>query len=298
MNLYTIETGFFKLDGGAMFGVVPKVIWNEINPADEKNLCTWAMRCLLIEGEGRLILIDNGIGNKQDEKFLRHYYLHGNDTLDSSLAKHGFHRDDITDVFLTHLHFDHCGGSIIRDGNKLVPAFKNAIYWSNEEHWSWATKPNDREKASFLKENILPIQESGQLKFIEYEFNDKTTTFGSLITTDQFLKTVAFSENMSIRYAEGHTAAMMLPQIKFKGETIVYMADLLPSAGHIPLPYIMGYDMFPLTTLNEKKSFLNEAVENNYILFFEHDPKIECCDLQRTDRGIRMENVFRLQEIN
>ena len=287
MNLYSIETEFFKLDGGAMFGVVPKVIWNEINPADEKNLCTWAMRCLLIEDEGKLILIDNGIGNKQDEKFLRHYYLHGDNTLDKSLAKYGFHRNDITDVFLTHLHFDHCGGSIVREGDKLVPAFKNAVYWSNEAHWQWATNPNEREKASFLKENILPIKESGRLQFIQIPQE---------AFTNKLLST-AFTENISVRFVSGHTQSMMLPQINFNGKTIVYMADLLPSAGHIPLPYVMAYDMFPLTTLNEKRMFLNEALDNNYILFFEHDPRIECCDLKMTDRGVRMGNSFSLNEI-
>jgi glyoxylase-like metal-dependent hydrolase (beta-lactamase superfamily II) len=287
MNLYSIETELFRLDGGAMFGVVPKVIWNEINPADEKNLCTWAMRCLLIEDGKRLILVDNGIGNKQDEKFLRHYYLHGDNTLDKSLKKYGFHRNDITDVFLTHLHFDHCGGSINRESDKLVPAFKNAVYWSNEKHWHWATQPNEREKASFLKENILPIQESGQLQFVN---------FSKEVLTDELFGT-AFTENISIRFVSGHTESMMLPQIEYKDKTIVFLADLLPSAGHIPLPYVMAYDMFPLTTLNEKKSFLKEAVDNNYILFFEHDPKIECCDLKRTDRGIRMGSAFNLKEI-
>ena len=287
MNLYSIETGLFKLDGGAMFGVVPKVIWNEINPADEKNLCTWTMRCLLIKDGGRLILIDNGIGNKQDEKFLRHYYLHGDDSLDKSLGKHGFHRDDITDVFLTHLHFDHCGGSIIKEGDKLVPAFKNAIYWSNEKHWNWAVHPNDREKASFLTENILPIRESGQLQFIptpETEFSDT-------------LLSAHFTDTISVRFVSGHTENMMLPQIKYKDKTIVYMADLLPSAGHIPLPYVMAYDMFPLTTMQEKKAFLNEALENNYILYFEHDVQVECCDLKKTERGIRMGNSYRLMDI-
>ena len=287
MNLYSIETGLFKLDGGAMFGVVPKVIWNEINPADEKNLCTWTMRCLLIKDGGRLILIDNGIGNKQDEKFLRHYYLHGDDSLDKSLGKHGFHRDDITDVFLTHLHFDHCGGSIMKEGDKLVPAFKNAIYWSNEKHWNWAVHPNDREKASFLTENILPIRESGQLQFIptpETEFSDT-------------LLSAHFTDTISVRFVSGHTENMMLPQIKYKDKTIVYMADLLPSAGHIPLPYVMAYDMFPLTTMQEKKAFLNEALENNYILFFEHDVQVECCDLKKTERGIRMGNSYRLMDI-
>ncbi len=286
MKLYTINTGNFKLDGGAMFGVVPKVMWNKLNPADENNLCSWAMRCLLIEDGNRLILIDNGIGDKQDEKFLGHYHLHGDDTLDKSLAKHGFSKDDITDVFLTHLHFDHCGGSIKREGDKLVPAFKNATFWSNEAHWEWATKPNDREKASFLKENILPIEESGQLKFIvpgESQFHQ--------------LSSSVFNENMSVRFVNGHTESMMLPQINYNGKTIVYMADLLPAAAHIPIPYVMAYDMFPLTTLNEKKSFLTEAVENNYILFFEHDPKIECCSLQQTEKGVRMKEGFRLDEI-
>ena len=278
MNVYSINTGYFKLDGGAMFGVVPKSIWNNINPADENNLCSWALRCLLIEDGNRLTLIYNGIGDKQNEKFFSHYYLHGDDSLDKSLAAHGFSKDDITDVILTHLHFDHCGGSIIREGEKLLPAFKHAVYWSNARHWKWATEPNDREKASFLKENILPIKESGQLKFIESEGQH-------------------FPDNIVIRQVFGHTEAMMLPQISYKGKTILYMADLLPSAGHIPIPYIMGYDMFPLTTLNEKKSFLLEALQNDYILFFEHDPKIECCNLQMTDKGIRMKDRFLLSEI-
>lgn len=289
MNLYSIQTGNFKLDGGAMFGVVPKTLWNKINPADENNLCSWAMRCLLIEDEGRLILVDNGIGNKQDAKFFSHYYLHGDDTLDGSLAKHGFHRDDITDVFLTHLHFDHCGGSIVREGDRLVPAFKNAVYWSNEEHWDWATQPNDREKASFLTENILPIRESGQLKFVDMPNVDWDASLP--------LPQQEFTNNISLRFVEGHTAGMMLPQIRYKGKTIVYMADLLPSAGHIPIPYVMAYDMFPLTTLHEKKSFLKEAVEGNYILFFEHDPVQECCTLQQTEKGVRPKEFFRLSEL-
>lgn len=279
MRLYTIETGFFKLDGGAMFGVVPKTLWNKLNPADENNLCSWAMRCLLIEDGNRLILIDNGIGDKQDAKFFSHYYLHGDATLDKSLAAHGFHRNDITDVFLTHLHFDHCGGSIVREGDKLVPAFKNATFWSNEDHWKWATEPNDREKASFLKDNILPIKESGQLKFVDHR------------------EGTAFTENMSIRFANGHTDAMMLPQIRYKNKTIVYMADLLPSAAHLPLPYVMAYDMFPLTTLTEKKRFLQEAVDNQYVLFFEHDPAIECCTLQNTEKGIRTAETFALSAL-
>jgi glyoxylase-like metal-dependent hydrolase (beta-lactamase superfamily II) len=286
MKLYTVNTGYFKLDGGAMFGVVPKSIWNKINPADENNLCSWALRCLLIEDGNRLILVDNGNGDKQDAKFFSHYYLHGDDTLEKSLAKHGFHKDDITDVFLTHLHFDHCGGSIVRKGDNLVPAFKNATYWSNEVHWDWAVHPNEREKASFLKENILPIKESGRLKFLEVA----PLSNNSLGSTE-------FSDNISVRFVSGHTEAMMLPQIGYGDKTIVYMADLLPSAGHIPMPYVMAYDMFPLTTLNEKRAFLNEAVENNYILFFEHDPKIECCDLHKTEKGIRPNNYFKLEEV-
>jgi glyoxylase-like metal-dependent hydrolase (beta-lactamase superfamily II) len=287
MKLYTIDTGFFKLDGGAMFGVVPKVIWNKTNPADENNLCTWAMRCLLIEDGNRLILVDTGIGTKQDEKFFSHYYLHGSDTLDKSLARHGFHRDDITDVLLTHLHFDHCGGAVIREEDKLIPAFKSATYWSNKQHWKWAIEPNDREKASFLKENILPIQESGQLKFVPVPEKDSSDKLASAY----------FSENISLRFVSGHTESMMLPQIKHGDKTIVYMADLLPSTGHIPLPYVMAYDMFPLTTLQEKKTFLDEALQNQYILFFEHDAKTECCTLKQTDRGIRQDQTFPLNDI-
>jgi glyoxylase-like metal-dependent hydrolase (beta-lactamase superfamily II) len=288
MKLYSIETGSFKLDGGAMFGVVPKSIWQKLNPPDENNLCSWSMRCLLIEDENRLILVDTGIGNKQDAKFFSHYYLHGDDTLEKSLSKYGFTKEDITDVILTHLHFDHCGGSIERVNETLVPSFKNATYWSNEKHWQWATEPNDREKASFLKDNILPIQESGQLKFIATpEKNTLSTELG----------TTRFSEHISIRFANGHTDEMMLPQIKYKDYTIVYMADLLPSIGHIPLPYVMAYDMFPLITLKEKKVFLEEAVDKKYILFFEHDPIHECCTLQRTEKGIKVLKTFDLSTL-
>lgn len=280
MKLYSVNTGYFKLDGGAMFGVVPKSMWNKLNPADENNLCSWAMRSLLIEHENRLILVDTGLGNKQDAKFFGHYYLHGDDTLDRSLAKYGFHRNDITDVFLTHLHFDHVGGAIVIENNKMVPAFKNAVFWSNEQHWQWAIKPNDREKASFLKENIQPIQDSGRLRMIEVK------------------EDIAFMDNITIRFVNGHTRAMMLPQINnYEGKTIVYMADLLPSAGHIPIPYVMAYDMFPLTTLQEKKAFLQEALQNNFILFFEHDPVYECCTLAMTEKGIRPKDFFRLDEI-
>ena len=284
MKLYTIDTGFFKLDGGAMFGVVPKTLWNKLNPADENNLCTWAMRLLLIEEGNQLILVDTGIGNKQDAKFLNHYCLHGSNTLDNSLAKHGFNRNDITDVILTHLHFDHCGGAIERKGEQLLPVFANARYWSNAQHWQWALHPNDREKASFLKENILPLKQSGQLHMIN------TPLEGGIATS-------SLLPELSFRFVYGHTDAMMLPQIKFGDKTIVYMADLLPSVAHIPLPYVIAYDMFPLTTLHEKKLFLQEALDQQYILFFEHDPFIECCTLQLTEKGIRAKDVFALSEM-
>ena len=279
MKLFSINTGFFKLDGGAMFGVVPKSIWNKLNPADENNMCTWALRCLLIDTGKRKILVDTGMGNKQDAKFFGHYYMHGDDTLEKSLAKHGYTKDDITDVFHTHLHFDHCGGSINRIEDQLVPAFKNATFWCNQKHWLWAIQPNEREKASFLKENILPIKESGRLQMIDVKDG------------------VQFDEGISIKFAYGHTDAMMLPMVQYKNRTVVFMADLLPSTAHIPLPYIMGYDMFPLTTLNEKKSFLKEAVEKDWILFFEHDPQHECCTLQLTDKGVRVKETFLLSEI-
>ncbi len=291
MTIHVINTGYFKLDGGAMFGVVPKSIWNKINPADDNNLCNWAMRCLLIEDGKKLVLIDTGIGNKQDAKFFGHYYLNGDETLDKSLAQKGFSRADITDVFLTHLHFDHCGGAIIRNGDKLEPAFPNATYWSNAQHWEWAVNPNDREKASFLKDNILPIQHSGQLKFITHTLLDDHDSSGSFITTNP--EELPFS----IHFVNGHTASMMLPVINYKNKTIVYMADLLPSIGHIPIPYIMAYDMFPLQTLKEKKTFLNHAVTNNYILFFEHDPAIECCELTYTEKGVRAGNSLLLTDI-
>ena len=289
MQLYSINAGNFKLDGGAMFGVVPKSIWNRSNPADDNNMCSWAMRCLLIETEGRLILIDNGMGDKQDPKFFGHYYLHGNDTLEKSLAVHGFNSDDITDVFLTHLHFDHCGGSIKKEGDTLVPAFKNAIFWSNQAHFDWATTPNDREKASFLKENILPIEASGQLSLID--------TPESHFTSSGLLHKESFIKDIDIRFVHGHTEKMMLPQISYKGHTIVFMADLLPSVGHLPLPYVMSYDMFPLTTLHEKKSFLQEAYEKQYVLFFEHDAVHECVKLVQTEKGIRAGETFTLADL-
>ncbi|PZR23382.1 MAG: MBL fold metallo-hydrolase [Citrobacter freundii] len=292
MKLYSINTGYFKLDGGAMFGVVPKSIWNKLNPADDNNMCSWALRSLLIETDGRLILVDTGMGDKQDAKFFGHYYLHGDDTLDKSLAKYGFHRDDITDVFLTHLHFDHCGGAIKKIEDKYVPAFKNATFWSNKYHWDWATNPNDREKASFLKENILPINESGRLQF----FNPSDADFE---TWDELSGVISkeFAPGISIRFASGHTRGMMLPQIQYKGRTVVFMADLLPSAAHIPMPYVMSYDTTPLTTLEEKRAFYRDAIRENYVLFFEHDPVNECCTLQQTEKGVRAGEFFTLDSL-
>jgi glyoxylase-like metal-dependent hydrolase (beta-lactamase superfamily II) len=283
MKIYPVETGFFKLDGGAMFGVVPKSIWQKTNPPNENNMCNWAMRLLLIEDGKRLMLIDAGIGNKQDEKFFSFYFLNGDATLDKSLAKQGFSRNDITDVFLTHLHFDHCGGAIEFNSEKngFRPAFPNATYWSNERHWQWATVPNKREKPSFLKENILPIQKSGQLKFIERK--------------DDFSKDVF--ENISVLFVDGHTDSMMIPHINYKGKTIVYMADLLPSVGHIPLPYVMGYDTRPLITLDEKEKFLTTAVNNEFVLFLEHDSVNECCLLQTTEKGIRLKSAHTFNDI-
>ncbi|MFM7683417.1 MAG: MBL fold metallo-hydrolase [Bacteroidota bacterium] len=278
MKLQVLNTGYFKLDGGAMFGVVPKTIWSKSNPADENNMCSWALRSLLIEDRNRLMLIDAGIGDKQNEKFFSHYYLHGNDSLHGNLAKIGFHAVDITDVFLTHLHFDHCGGAIEWNSEKTGyrPVFKNATYWSTENHWQWATNPNPREKASFLAENILPIQESGQLKFI-----NRTGDF----TLNAF-------PNIDVLFVDGHTESMMIPHIQYKGKTIVFMADLLPSVGHIPLPYVMGYDTRPLITLDEKAKFLTAAASKEYVLFLEHDSVNECCTLQETEKGIRLKETF------
>ncbi|MFN7492974.1 MAG: MBL fold metallo-hydrolase [Cyclobacteriaceae bacterium] len=277
MQLHVIDTGYFKLDGGAMFGVVPKSIWKKTNPSDENNLCSWAMRCLLIEDGNRLILIDNGIGTKQDEKFLSHYDLHGDGELIDSIRKAGFSESDITDMFLTHLHFDHCGGGVKRVGDQLRLTFPNATYWSNEAHWQWATQPNAREKASFLKENILPMQESGQLKFV----NTSSSPFSQ----------------MDVFVASGHTDQMMIPKIKYKDKTICFMADLLPSSSHVPLPYVMGYDTRPLLTMEEKAVFLDDAATNQYILFLEHDPYHECCTVKHTEKGVRLDRTFSLQEI-
>ncbi len=282
MKIYPIETGNFKLDGGAMFGVVPKSLWSRTNPADENNMCSWAMRSLLIETSDKLILIDTGIGDKQSEKFFSHYHLFGDDSLKKSIEALGFGIDDITDVILTHLHFDHCGGAIIRTGeNQFRPYFKNATYWSNEKHWKWATFPNPREKASFLKENILPIEESGQLKFITRE-SDLTKNFMGI---------------MDILFVDGHTESQMIPKIHYKNNVIVFMADLLPSVGHIPLPYVMGYDTRPLITLSEKEKFLHEAASKQHVLFFEHDYNNQCCTVQHTEKGVRLLDTFTLNEL-
>ncbi len=279
MNLHVINTGNFKLDGGAMFGVVPKSIWQRLNPADENNMCSWAMRCLLIEDGNQLTLIDNGIGDKQSAKFFSYYFLHGEHTLNNAITSAGFHPDDITDMFMTHLHFDHVGGGVKYKENTDVPemTFRHARYWSNKEHWHWATHPNAREKASFLKENILPIQEQGHLNFVDSE-KDAFNAF-------------------DILYVDGHTEKQMLPKITFKGKTILFVADLIPSSHHIPLPYVMGYDIRPLETLKEKTAILEKACANGYILFFEHDPHIECCTLKMTDRGVRIDETFALKDI-
>lgn len=284
MKLYPIEAGNFKLDGGAMFGVVPKTIWNKTNPADENNLIDIAARCLLIEEGNRLILIDTGMGDKQSEKFFGYYSLWGNHSIDKSLAKYGFHRDDITDVFMTHLHFDHCGGSVQwnKDKTGYEVAFKNAKFWTNDNHWKWATKPNPREKASFLTENIIPMQESGQLEFIK-------RPLGDLLKNSEL--------GFDIFFADGHTEKMMIPKVQHKDKTICFMADLLPTAGHLPLPYVMGYDTRPLLTLPEKAKFLMEAAENNYYLFLEHDAHNQIITVENTEKGVRLKEVFSCEEI-
>jgi glyoxylase-like metal-dependent hydrolase (beta-lactamase superfamily II) len=279
MELYTVNTGFFKLDGGAMFGVVPKTLWSRTNPADENNLCSWAMRSLLVVDGNKVVLIDNGIGNKQDAKFFSHYYLHGDDSLQKSLHRLGVNFTDITDMFLTHLHFDHCGGGIKYGSHgQFELTFPRANYWSNSDHWQWATVPNPREKASFLEENIIPMQDHGVIKFVDLE---KKSLF----------------QGFEILTMDGHTDKQMLPKINYKGHRVVFMADLLPSVGHIPLPYVMGYDTRPLLTLTEKQAFLEEAAREKYVLFLEHDPLNECCTVKMTEKGVRLDETFRLDEL-
>ncbi|MDZ7742547.1 MAG: MBL fold metallo-hydrolase [Bacteroidota bacterium] len=279
MKLYTIPTGNLKLDGGAMFGVVPKVLWQKAYPCDENNLCNWAMRCLLVEEKDRLVLIDNGIGDKQDEKFLKHYHLNGDDELEKSLGKNGFKPEDITDVILTHLHFDHCGGSISysEDGESYQLAFPNATYWTSRKQYEWATHPNHREKASFLKENIIPIEESGQLRLIEEE--------GEILP------------GIEIKLYHGHTEAQVIPHIHYNGKTIVFMADLMPSTAHVPMPWVMAFDVRPLQTLKDRERFYKEAIENDYVLFFEHDLYHECATLHETEKGVRVKETFELKDI-
>jgi glyoxylase-like metal-dependent hydrolase (beta-lactamase superfamily II) len=279
MELFTVDTGFFKLDGGAMFGVVPKSIWSRTNPSDENNLCPWAMRCLLVSEGNRLVLIDNGIGDKQDARFFLHYYLHGDASLAKSLQQLGVHPTDITDVFLTHLHFDHCGGSVKYGSHgQYELTFPRATYWSNEDHWNWATVPNPREKASFLEENILPLQEHGALKYLD-------------------LATKSLFPGFDFLTMDGHTDKQMLPKMQYKGRTLVFMADLLPSVGHLPLAYVMGYDTRPLLTIHEKQLFLEEAVREQYVLFLEHDSVNECCTVKMTEKGVRVDQTFRLNEL-
>lgn len=282
MKIHALSTGLFKLDGGAMFGVVPKSLWQKLNPPDANNMCTWALRCLLVEDGNRLLLVDTGIGDKQDEKFRGHFYLHGDDTLEKSLRRLGFSRADVTDVFLTHLHFDHCGGAVLRrpDGT-LQPAFPNATYWSNRAHWDWAVTPNPREKASFLEENILPIKESGHLKFIDLQKGvpDALPQFREIILAD------------------GHTEKMMVPVMEYKGRTLAFMADLLPSAAHVPLPYVMSYDVRPLVTMPEKEAVLRRAAAENWVLLLEHDPTHEACTVQLTEKGIRVKETFQFNEL-
>ncbi len=277
MNVFTVETGNFRLDGGAMFGVVPRVIWEKTNPADSNNFCNWAMRCMLIEDGNRLILVDTGIGDKQDEKFFSHFHLNGDASLEKSLANLGFHCNDITDVLITHLHFDHVGGAVKRDNDKFALTFPNAQYWSNQKHWDWALNPNPREKASFLQENMMPIQELGHLNFIQ-NGNE-------------------LGENIELLMVDGHTEQQMIPIVNYKGTKVAFCADLIPSVGHLKLPYIPSYDVRPLVTMQEKGLFLEKAVEENYVLFFEHDANNECCTVKSGEKGLKLDNVFKISEL-
>ena len=277
MNVFTVETGNFRLDGGAMFGVVPRVIWEKTNPADSNNFCNWAMRCMLIEDGNRLILVDTGIGDKQDEKFFSHFHLNGDASLEKSLANLGFHCNDITDVLITHLHFDHVGGAVKRDNDKFALTFPNAQYWSNQKHWDWALNPNPREKASFLQENMMPIQELGHLNFIQ-NGNE-------------------LGENIELLMVDGHTEQQMIPIVNYKGTKVAFCADLIPSVGHLKLPYIPSYDVRPLVTMQEKGLFLEKAAQENYVLFFEHDANNECCTVKSGEKGLKLDNVFKINEL-
>lgn len=286
MKIHPLLTGYFKLDGGAMFGVVPKSLWSKTNPPDDNNMCTWAMRCMLIEEGDRLMLVDTGIGDKQSDKFFSYYYLSGENNLKNSVEKAGFGLHEITDVFLTHLHFDHVGGAVVYNTvkDRYETLFPNATFWSNDKHWKWAVEPNAREKASFLKENILPIEESGQLKHIKRTADLSTDVFHDFNGIDVF-------------FADGHTESQMIPVIDYQGKKVAFMADLLPSVGHIPLPYVMGYDTRPLLTLSEKEKFLKKACEEEYVLFLEHDSVNECCTLKMTEKGPRLDNAFSFNEM-
>lgn len=284
MKLYPLNVGNFKLDGGAMFGVVPKSIWSKTNPADHNNMIDIAARCLLIENDNRLILIDSGMGNKQSEKFFNYYYRWGEQGVERALAQYGFSKDDVTDVFLTHLHFDHCGGAVEwnYDRTAYQLTFKNATYWSNKEHWQWAKNANKREKASFLIENIEPIEQSGHLKHIASAEN-------------------GFARNcplgFDVFFANGHTEKQMIPIIKYKEKTLCFMADLLPTAGHVSLPFIMGYDTRPLITLEEKEAFLNLAAKENYYLFMEHDARNEIITVKHSEKGVRLNSTHSFNSI-
>ena len=277
MNVYPVETGNFKLDGGAMFGVVPKSIWHKTNPADSNNMCNWAMRCLLVEDGDRLILIDSGIGDKQNEKFFSHFHLNGDASLEKSLTKLGFHCNDITDVLITHLHFDHVGGAVKRANGKFALSFPHARYWSNQQHWDWAINPNPREKASFLSENILPIKELGHLNFIK-SGNE-------------------LGEHIEILTVNGHTEGQMIPIITFKNKKIAFTADLIPSVGHLKIPYLPSYDIRPLRTMEEKELFLQRAINEDIQLFFEHDAYHQCCSVIQSERGVKLNQTFNLSEL-
>lgn len=262
-----------------MHGVVPKSLWQRLNPADENNMCNWAMRCLLLESNGKVVLIDNGMGDKQSEKFFGYYYLNGNDSLEKSLNKAGFTTNDVTDNFLTHLHFDHCGGGIKwnNDRTGYEPLFANANYHVNKVHWNHSLNPNAREKASFLKENLLPMQESGHLAFVEKG--------GDLLPELDYL------------LVDGHTESMMLPKIQYKDKTILFMADLCPSVAHLSIAWVMGYDIRPLDTMKERQSILQQAAQENWVLFFEHDAVNECCTVKEVDGKVKLDETFALADI-